>query len=145
MAREALPQAEFEAIFAKVPRLTVELVLRGPSGVLLTQRSSGPCAGLWHLPGGTVRYGEPLTEAVARVGQGELGLALRATELLGYLEYPSHLAAGIDWPVGIAFAVEASGEPALAADRSWCSSPPAPMHDEQRQFLEDLGAFAAHP
>ena len=36
-------QAEFDAIYARVPRLTVEVVLRGPRGVFLTRRSAGPC------------------------------------------------------------------------------------------------------
>ena len=31
--------------------------------VYLTKRSIEPCKGLWHLPGGTVRFGESLTEA----------------------------------------------------------------------------------
>src|SRR5664280_1777287 len=55
-----LSEAEYQEVFAKVPRLTVEVVVQGPSGVLLTKRTSGPCAGLWHLPGGTVRFGEPV-------------------------------------------------------------------------------------
>ena len=63
-----LPKEEFDAIFSRVPRLTVEIVIvRSDLGVLLARRGSGPCAGLWHLPGGTVRFGEPLIEAVALV------------------------------------------------------------------------------
>ena len=139
MVRGPLPQAEFEAIYAKVPRLTVELVVRGGRGVYLTRRDSGPCAGLWHLPGGTVRYGEPLVDAVTRVGGAELGVEVVAHELLGYLEYPSHLAAGIDWPVGIAFSCEASADLAVGDDRGWFAHSPGPMHDEQRSFLVALG------
>lgn len=143
MAADPLPQEEFEAIFARVPRLTVELVLRSDDGVLLTRRSAGPCAGLWHLPGGTVRYGEPLTEAIARVGLDELGAEVEALELLGYLEYPSHLAAGIDWPVGMAFSCEARSTLELAEDRGWYREVPGPMHDEQVTFLAALGALRA--
>lgn len=139
MTRGPLPQAEFEAIFAKVPRLTVELVVEGAAGVLLTKRASGPCAGLWHLPGGTVRYGEPLTEAVARVGADELGVRVRAVEQLGYLEYPSHLAAGIDWPVGMAFSCELDGQLAAREDQGFFADPPQPMHDEQVAFLQGHG------
>ena len=58
---------EFRDIYSKVPRLTVEVVLRSPAGVLLTLRDIEPCRGLWHLPGGTVRYGEKLLDAVRRV------------------------------------------------------------------------------
>ena len=77
--------------------------MRGPQGVVLTRRSSGPSAGLWHLPGGTVRFGEPLADAMRRVAAAETGMNVDAGPLLGYIEYPSHYLAGLDSPVGIAF------------------------------------------
>ena len=143
MTSGPLPQADYEAIYARVPRLTVELVVVGELGVVLTRRAAGPCAGLWHLPGGTVRYGEPLVEAVARVGRSELDAALEAGELLGAIEYPSHLAAGIDWPVGLAFRCTGP-EGGVPEDehRRWFSTLPGEMHDEQRQFLDDQGLVA---
>ena len=45
MERGPLPQAEYEAIYAKVPRLTVEVVIKSGDGVLLTRREAGPCQG----------------------------------------------------------------------------------------------------
>src|SRR5579872_4825496 len=69
VVRDPLPQEEYNAIYARVPRLTVEVVVTSADGVLLTRRESGPCRGLWHLPGGTVRLSEPLTEAVGRVAK----------------------------------------------------------------------------
>lgn len=138
--RAPLPQAEFEAIFSRVPRLTVEVVIRDPGrGVLLALRETGPCRGLWHLPGGTVRFGEAVRAAVTRVADGELGLAVTAAELLGYIEYPSHYENGLDSPVGLAFAAEPTdGPPAaesLAGHCRWFSSLPVELHDEQRDFL----------
>jgi hypothetical protein len=49
--RGPLPQAEYEAVYARVPRLTVEVVIASEAGVLLTRRETGPCQGLWHIPG----------------------------------------------------------------------------------------------
>ena len=121
--RGPLPQAEYESIYARVPRLTVEVVIASESGVLLTRRDAGPCQGLWHIPGGTVRFGEPLTSAVRRVARQELDLEVTAEGLLGYIEYPSHLERGLDWP-------EAAG---------WFSHLPDEMHDEQRAFLRAHG------
>jgi ADP-ribose pyrophosphatase YjhB (NUDIX family) len=140
-----LPEDEFDAVFARVPRLTVEVVITSPAGVLLTRRRSGPCRGLWHLPGGTVRLGEPLTDAVVRVGREELDLDVAAEGLLGYIEYPSHLRGGLGWPVGIAFrAVPRSTwrpQPGLA---EWFSRLPAEeMHEEQVAFLTDGGGGVA--
>ena len=103
---------------------------------------SGPCRGLWNIPGGTVRYGETLTGAVQRVARQELDLEVTAGRLLGYIEYPSHLAQGLDWPVGIAFLAEPAaapaGEPLSTPPGAvrWFSLLPGDMHDEQRGFLE---------
>jgi hypothetical protein len=49
--RAPLPQAEYEEIYAKVPRLTVEVVIVSSDGVLLARRQAGPCQGLWHIAG----------------------------------------------------------------------------------------------
>ena len=134
-----LSEQEFEAVFSKVPRLTVEVVVASADGVLLARRRSGPCEGLWHVPGGTVRLGERLTDAVARVARDELGLDVVADHLLGYIEYPSHLELGLGWPVGVAFAVRPSAPDAPLAvtrdDVRWFSSLPEEMHEAQRAFL----------
>jgi ADP-ribose pyrophosphatase YjhB (NUDIX family) len=139
-----LLQAEYESIYAKVPRLTVEVVITAEPGVLLTRREAGFCRGLWRIPGGTVRFGEPLTAAVARMAQHELGLEARAEALLGYIEYPSHLEAGLDWPVGMAFrtalATSSAGRPLARPEvAGWFSHLPDEMHDEQRVFLRAHG------
>lgn len=135
-----LPQDEFERIFSRVPRLTVEVVIAAEDrGVLLALRESGPCRGLWHLPGGTVRFGEPLVRAVTRVARSELGLDVTAGGMLGYIEYPSHYEHGLDCPVGVAFRSHPVGEmPAATSLRSHCAwfrVLPGNIHDEQRAFL----------
>ncbi len=137
--RGPLPKEEFDAIYSRVPRLTVEVVISSPErGVLLSLRDIEPCKGMWHLPGGTVRFGEPLVEAVGRVARDELGLRVEAGEMLGYIEYPSHYENGLDCPVGVAFAARI--EERLAADRrrlnvEWFNALPDNMHDEQKDFL----------
>jgi len=147
MVRDALPQAEYERIYARVPRLTVEVVLVSDHGVLLTLRESGPCRGLWHLPGGTVRYGEPLTDAVQRVARDEVGIEVGIDGLLGYIEYPSHREAALDWPVGIAFAVHLiTPSPQQfrpqGSDVRWFENLPSSMHDEQKVFLRERGLIS---
>lgn len=134
--RGPLPQAEFDWIFSRVPRLTVELVIAAAGrGVLLTLRDIEPCRGRWHLPGGTVRFGEPARDAVARVARDELGVRVEVGELLGYLEYPSHYEHGLDSPVGLAFrATIRDGHPESPACR-WFVDLPTSLHDEQRAFL----------
>ena len=140
----ALPQPEYEAIYSRVPRLTVELVIVSSDQVLLTRRQTGACAGLWHIPGGTVRFGEPLTDAIDRVAFQELGVEVLNDGLLGYIEYPSHLEQGLDWPVGIVFGLHMAPSPAGRLhgedDRvAWFTTLPDDMHDEQKDFLRARG------
>ncbi len=140
MGRDPLSQVDYEAIFSRVPRLTAEVVITAANvgGILLSRRQRGPCQGLWHIPGGTVRFGEPLAEAVGHVTRQELGLDVVVGSLIGYIEYPSHLPLG-DWPVGIAFHAELVPPSAPDADSvgrvEWFRRLPQQMHDEQRAFL----------
>jgi ADP-ribose pyrophosphatase YjhB (NUDIX family) len=134
--RGPLPKEEFDAIFSRVPRLTVEVVIASPQrGVLLSLRDIEPCKDMWHLPGGTVRFGEPLVDAVARVARDELGLTVAVGELLGYIEYPSHYENGLDCPVGVAFAAVISDDAQRPTGCEWFQALPANMHDEQKDFL----------
>jgi ADP-ribose pyrophosphatase YjhB (NUDIX family) len=129
---------EFQVIYSKVPRLCVEVVLRSDKGVLLSLRNIEPCKGLWHLPGGTVFFGESLDGAVKRVAKRELDVTVIDTELLGYIEYPSHYKDGLDSPVGIAFLTEYKGEikpNEEAAKLSWFKQLPANMHPDQGTFI----------
>lgn len=134
---QPLSEAEFSDIYARVPRLTVEVVIQSSLGILLTRREAGPCAGLWHIPGGTVRFAEPLVIAVRRVAATELGLEVSMGPFLGYIEYPSHYLNGLDSPVGLAFLTHLEGDrPTTLADgQSWFTALPDPMHSEQRDFL----------
>ena len=152
MTEHPLSRAEFDAVYARVPRLTVEVVLRGDAGVVLTRRAIEPARGLWHLPGGTVHFGETVTAAVRRVARAELGVDVVVGELLGWIEYPGLHAAGYaGWPVGLAFAATlngdgnggANGGAPVAADQAdavgWFRSVPPDTLVEQADFLRRLG------
>ena len=143
---QPLSEEEFWSIYRRVPRLTVELVLiDGDGRVLLTKRATPPCRGLWHLPGGTVRFSDPVVDAVARVARTELDVSTGAVDFLGFIEYPSHYRNGLDHPVGLAFRVlQWSGEVTTsdaASAQGWFLQMPQPMHDEQREFLQSCCAF----
>jgi ADP-ribose pyrophosphatase YjhB (NUDIX family) len=134
-----LPEAEYRAIFQKVPRLTVEVVICSELGVLLARRIGGPCDGLWTLPGGTVRFAEPLVAAVHRVALDEINADVVIDELQGYIEYPSHIRQGIDSPVGLAFRTHLPPDETLTTVQGrldWFRQLPDEMHDEQRAFLQ---------
>ena len=135
-----LPEAEFHAIYSRVPRLCVEVVIASAErGVLLSLRDIPPNIGAWHIPGGTVLFGESLAAAVQRVARHELGLDVAVGELLGYIEYPSHHENGLDSPVGLAFRAQPRpaqpGAEQLPEGIEWFTRLPEGLYQEQREFL----------
>lgn len=82
-----LPKNKFDLIYSKVPRLCIEVVIKTPQGILLTLRDIPPGKGRWHLPGGTVMYGESLAEAVKRVAKDEVGVDVEIVKSFAPLEW----------------------------------------------------------
>ena len=136
-----LPRAEVDAIYGRVPRLTVEVIVRSDQGIVLSKRDIEPCKGQWHIPGGTVYFGETLEAAVRRIALRELGVEVEIEKLLGYIEYPEMLAAGYKgWPVGITFVTQIKtgklkGSDQGEAVRFFTSVPPNTL-SEQAAFLK---------
>lgn len=134
-----LPEEEFHAIYRRVPRLSVEVIIATPErGVLLMCRDIPPNVGAWHIPGGTVLFAEPVVEAVKRVARDELGLEITVGELIGYIEYPSHYENGLDCPVGLAFDCAIAGDVSpdhVPPGGGWFRRLPVGLYEEQREFL----------
>lgn len=85
--KRPIPYEEFKQIYSRVPRLSVDMVIRQGSGIVLTLRTIEPCKGQWHLPGGTVLFGESLEGAALRAAREEAGIEARITGMLGIIEY----------------------------------------------------------
>ncbi len=135
-----LSKAEFDAIYSKVTRLAVEvLIYEKDKGVFLTERDIEPCKGQWHLPGGTVLFGEPVKDTVRRIAKREVGIDIKKSRLVGYIDYPSHYEKGLDSPVGLVFEVnDYVGIPKStteATDGQWFTSVPKNMHADQDTWL----------
>lgn len=144
-----LPKDEYDAIFSRVPRLCVEVVIVAPDrGVLLSLRDIPPNIGAWHIPGGTVLFAERLVDAVKRVARDELGLAVEVGELLGYIEYPSHYNNGLDSPVGLAFRAQPESLPdadGVPDGCRWFARLPVGLYGEQRAFLAQRLGLEGEP
>lgn len=135
---------DFKAIYSKVPRLSVELIVKDKNNkIYLTKRAIPPCEGQWHIPGGTVFFGESLFEAVKRIGKREIGISVNNVKDNGYIEYPSHYLHGLDSPVGIVFEVTDYTGEATPNDEAeaggWFSELPKPFHADQDNYLINKG------
>lgn len=135
---------EFNAIYSKIPRLTIELIVKDSKGAIyLTKRDIEPCKGQWHLPGGTVYFGESVKEAANRLATKELGIEVLKAVNKGYIEYPSHYLKKTDHPFGLVFEVTSyTGEIVIddeASDGQWFTKLPDNMHADQDRFLLDNG------
>jgi colanic acid biosynthesis protein WcaH len=60
-----------------LPLVSIDLLVRDGRGrYLLGLRGNSPAAGRWFVPGGRIRKGEPLSDALERLAGEELGMAL---------------------------------------------------------------------
>lgn len=102
-----LPFKEFQAIYNRVPRFCVDLVIQGKRGVVLSKRDIPPAKGLWHLPGGTLLFREKISNAITRVALEETGLKVKIVRLIGIIEYSK--ASGLGHSIGAAYLLRVIG------------------------------------
>ncbi len=73
----------------KLPRVTVDTLVRDRSGrLLLVRRGRPPFRGRWALPGGFCEYGETTEECGARETLEETGVTIKIGRLLGVYSDP---------------------------------------------------------
>jgi ADP-ribose pyrophosphatase YjhB (NUDIX family) len=133
--------AEFKRIYSKVPRLGVDVVVRGPRGIALTLRSIEPHRNRWHIPGVTVLYRETVFQTARRVARDELHVTIHAPKFLGYIEYNEEPQRGFGRSVNLVFLATvksgnlAPNEDALRAE--FFSRLPKNIIREQKKFLAE--------
>jgi ADP-ribose pyrophosphatase YjhB (NUDIX family) len=87
MEIKKLSGPDYNAIYSKVPRLCIDLIIEKSNEILLIERAIDPGKGLWHLPGGTVLLGETILMAATRIVKEETGLEVKKLEFLGVMEF----------------------------------------------------------
>jgi colanic acid biosynthesis protein WcaH len=123
---------DWAVVVANTPVPSVDLVVRHDGGVVLGRRTNEPARGEWFVPGGRVRKGERLAEAVDRVARAELGVEVAVRERLGAHDhlYDTSDVEGVEGKHYVAngFLVDPRGDPLAGA--------PDDQHDELRLFRE---------
>jgi ADP-ribose pyrophosphatase YjhB (NUDIX family) len=89
-----LPLRVYRKVYSLVPRLCVDVIIRLGNGIVLAKRDIPPCKRKWHIPGGTVLFGENLEEAVKRVAKEETNLRVKIKKQLGVKQYSRKSAFG---------------------------------------------------
>ena len=78
-ATSTLDGEVFLSLVDNAPLVAMDLVVvRGGTEILLGLRNNRSAQGFWFVPGGRIRKNESMQNALARVAQDELGLALAA-------------------------------------------------------------------
>jgi len=141
MGKERISREDFERIFATVPRLTIDLVIKNSNGILFTKRTIEPQMGEWHLPGGSVFFNETIDEAVKRKAKEELNLDVDSKKLLGYIEYINENDGNINrHSIAMVFLIEIENEKIVLNDEAnefvFSKKTPENMFPEQKEFLK---------
>lgn len=134
----------FKEIYSKVPRLTVDLVVQGSEGIVLTLRNLPSWNNQWHFPGGTVFYKETIEQAVHRIAEDELGVQVEIVDLLGYIEFTSEeKERGFGWTISLAVLCKiVEGEIKSSEESSevgFFKTLPEGIIKEQADFLKKVG------
>lgn len=82
MKKVGLSSKMFLKLFKYVPRVGVNILIKTPTGVVLSKRAVPPLRGYWHAPGSFLLKGETLEEACKRVGKTELGVGIKVLKFL---------------------------------------------------------------
>lgn len=111
-----LSDQEYRDIYNKVPRLCIDLIIfvnsdeQGRPGIVMTRREIEPYKGMWHLPGGGMRYGELVEETVSRLAKKELGVQASMGRIINSMEHPDEHDLGFGWPVSFVFEANIEGD-----------------------------------
>ncbi|RJG04722.1 GDP-mannose mannosyl hydrolase [Noviherbaspirillum cavernae] len=78
----------FSRVIAATPLVSIDLIVRNARGeVLLGYRRNRPAQNCWFVPGGRIRKNEASQDALRRIAQAELGVALDDGRLLGVFDH----------------------------------------------------------
>ncbi|WP_135664245.1 NUDIX domain-containing protein [Halorhabdus rudnickae] len=140
---------DWATIVASVPIVSIDLVVKTGAGVVLARRTNEPASGEWFVPGGRVRKGERLQEAVHRVAEEELDADVTIEASLGAYQHFYRTAdvedAGGKHYLANGFVVRTDSETFALDDQHDAvdifETPPDDLHPYTAQYLADTGVL----
>lgn len=129
----------YKMILKWMPIPTVDAIITFEEKFLLLKRNNPPVKGEWWLPGGRVRKGEALEEAVRREVCEETGLVCRITRQVGVINlvFPECHTISIYYLVEVESAhVTLNDE---HSDYRWVSTLPRGIHRYLKNMIETAG------
>ncbi len=140
-SKKWIPEELFKKLFKFIPLFTVDVIIKSRVGVLLSKREIPPCKGCWHLPGGIIRYGERVEEAVKRVTKEETGLKVKIKKFIGIYDSPKRDPRG--HVISLCFLTEPIGGKLKgswqAKEVKFFSKLPRNIGFDHRKMLKDAG------
>jgi len=120
------------------PRLTVDIIIELPAGIVLVERKNPPYG--WAIPGGFVEYGETLETCAIREAKEETGLDIFNLRQFHAYSEPDRDPRG--HTITVVFIAQATGTPHAASDAKNVGvftkdSLPENIAFDHRRILED--------
>ncbi len=132
----------------KIPCVAVGAVIFENNKILLVRRKNPPAQGQWAIPGGKVRWGETLKEALKREMQEEIQVEIRPEALLKVVEImPEGTDRDFHYVILDYKATIIKGQPKAgddAAEVAWFTKEQladAPLTESTRQLLQETFKF----
>ena len=131
----------YKQIRASMPLASVDILAVHKGRLLLMRRVNEPGRGVWFVPGGRIRYGETLKEAMLRELEEETGLTPVGFEAKGSM---CHFWSDAHY-VTTFFRVDVTGDVVRMDDEHneymWVSELPDGVHPLVREMAERAGIF----
>jgi ADP-ribose pyrophosphatase YjhB (NUDIX family) len=139
--REWVDEGLYKKFCESMPIASVDILAVYQGKLLIMLRNNEPGKNLWFLPGGRVRYGETLRQAVIRKLEDETGLKAEKIEKKGVM---SHF-----WPkshnISTFFRVDVSEDRVEMnqehRDYKWISKRNSKFHPYLNHMIEKTGVF----
>lgn len=81
-----IPEKDYKFIYNRVPRFCVDLLIEKEGKFFLSKRHTEPYKGLFHMPGGGVKFKETIKEAINRIAKNEIDCQVQIIKRIGIIE-----------------------------------------------------------